>query len=82
MKKWKIFMVEDDIEEDLFQMDSFNSSDNNSKIILRRKFKKVLENVCEDIPVTFDSSSYKTSTDDNASDYDNLGLDTMLCRRI
>ena len=28
-----------------------------SKIILRKKFMKVLENVREDIPVTFDSSS-------------------------
>ena len=53
-----------------FQMDSFDSSDNN----LRRKSKKVLENIGEDIPVTFDSSSYKNSTDDNTSDYNNPRL--------
>ena len=44
-----------------------------SKIILLRKFKKVLGNVSEDIPVTFYCSSYKKSTDDYASDYDNPG---------
>ena len=44
------------------------------KIIFRRKFKKVLENIGKDIPVTFDSSSYKNLTDDNASDYDSQGL--------
>ena len=41
-----------------------------SKIILPRKFKKDLVNICEDIPVTFDSSSYKNLTDDNLSDND------------
>ena len=35
---------------------------------------KVLENIREDIPVTFDSSSNKNSTDDDASDYDNPGV--------
>ena len=45
-----------------------------SMIILFRKFKKVLENVCEDIPITFDSSSYRDSTDNSASDYHNPGL--------
>ena len=57
-----------------FQMDSFDSSDNNFEDHLRRKSKKVLENIGEDIPVTFDSSSYKNSTDDNASDYNNPRL--------
>ena len=45
------------------------------KIILPRKLKKVLENLCKDIPVIFDSSSDKNSTDyNNASDYDNPRL--------
>ena len=61
----------DGIEDDLFQMDSFNSSDNNFEDYFS---KKVLENIGDDIPVTFDSSSYKNSTDVNASDYDNPGL--------
>ena len=42
--------------------------------MIRSKFKKVLENVCEDIPVTFESTSYKNLTDDNASFYNNQGL--------
>ena len=50
-------------------MDSFDRSDNNFEDYSP---KKVLENVHEDIPVTFDSSSYKKSTDHNTSDYDNL----------
>ena len=44
------------------------------KIIFRRKFKKVLENIRKDIPVTSHRSSYKNSTYDNASDCDNPGL--------
>ena len=64
----------DGIEDDLFQIDSFNSSDNNFKDHFSKEVKKVFENVGKDIPVTFDSSSYKNSTDDNASDYDSPGL--------
>ena len=45
-----------------------------SKIIFQRKFKKVLENVRQDIPGTLDSDSYMNLTDDNASDYNNPGL--------
>ena len=45
------------------------------KIIL---LKKVLENIHEDISVTFDNSFNKNSTDDNVSDYDNPGL-WLLC---
>ena len=47
----------DSREDNLFQKDSFDSSDNNFEDIPQRKFMKVLENVGEDIPVTFDSSS-------------------------
>ena len=52
-------------------MDSFDSSDNNFEDYSP---KKVLENVCEDIQVTFDSSHEKNSPDDNASDYNNPEL--------
>ena len=55
-EKCEISRAMDSIEDDLLQMGSFDSSDNNFKIILRRKSEKVLENVCKDIPVTFDSS--------------------------
>ena len=57
-----------------FQMDSFDSSDNNFEDYSPKKVQEILENVCEDITVTFDSISYKNSTDNNASDYDNPGL--------
>ena len=43
----------------------------NSKIILPREFKKVLENICEDIGVPFDSSSDNNLTGDNDPDYNN-----------
>ena len=61
-------------EEDLFQKDSFDSSDNNFKDYSLKKVHESLENVCEDIPVTFDSSSNENSTDYNASDYDSPEL--------
>ena len=61
----------DGIEDNLLLMDSFNRSDNNLKDYSP---KKVLENVHEDIAVTFDSSSDKNSNDDDPSDYDNPGL--------
>ena len=65
----------DRIEDELLQMDSFDRFDNNFE---NYSPKKVKENVREDIPVTFDSSSYKKLTDDNTSDYDNPGL-YILC---
>ena len=57
----------DGIEDDLFQIDSFDRSDNNFEDY---SSKKVIENISKDIPVTFYCSSDKNSTNDNASDYD------------
>ena len=69
----------DGIDDDLFQMDSFDSSDNNSEDYSPKKVQEILEKICEDIPVTFDSSSDKNLIGNNASDYHNPRLDTVLC---
>ena len=66
-------MAMDGIENDLFQMYSFDSSNNNLEDYSPKKFRKVFENLLENIPVTFDTSSYKNSSDDNSTDYDNPG---------
>ena len=55
----------DGTQDDLFQMDSSDSSD---KSFEGFSTKEVLENVRKDIPVTFDISSNKNLTDNNALD--------------
>ena len=62
------------IEDNLFQMDSFDSSDQTFKEYSPKKGQESLKNIREDIPVTSDSSPYKNSTNDNASVYDNPRL--------
>ena len=59
------------MEDNPFQMDSFVRYDNNFGDYSP---KKVLENLGEDMPVIFDSSFNKNSTDDNASDYQHFLL--------
>ena len=72
-KNYEISKAMDGIEDDLFQMDSFDSSVNNFEDYSQKKVQESFS-----IPVTIDSSYYKNSTNNNASDYNNPGL-LILC---
>ena len=76
-KKCGISNAMDGTEDDLFQIDSSDSKDNNFEAFSAEEVQigeEVWENIRENIAVTVDSSSDKNSTDHNASDYDSPGL--------
>ena len=58
----------DGIEDNLFQKVSFDSSDNSLEDYSPNKVQGGFRKCTQDIPITFDRSSYKNLTDDNASD--------------
>ena len=73
-EKCEVSKAMDGTEDDLFKWIHLIALTTILKIRFRRMFKKVSENVGKDIAVTFDSSSYKNSTDGNVLDYDSSGL--------